>query len=60
MKVWGQMWARQQEQQQSIETWHQGFMASPHPFSVDGRVLKTSPECIAPKNALSVSHSGGE
>ncbi|KFZ50930.1 hypothetical protein N321_01123, partial [Antrostomus carolinensis] len=58
VKVWGQVWARQSEQQQSIETWLQGFLASPHPFSVDGRVLKTSPECIAPKNAPSVSHSG--
>ncbi|XP_040446634.1 uncharacterized protein LOC121086673 [Falco naumanni] len=58
VEVWGQLWARQPEQQQSIKTWHQGFLASPHPFSVDGRVLKTSPECIAPKNAPSVSHSG--
>ncbi|XP_054699285.1 uncharacterized protein LOC129213385 isoform X1 [Grus americana] len=58
VKVWGQVWARQPEQQQSIETWHQDFLASPHPFSVDGSVLKTSPECIAPKNPLSVSHSG--
>ncbi|XP_074697378.1 uncharacterized protein LOC141930445 isoform X1 [Strix aluco] len=55
VKVWGQVWARQPEQQQSIKTWHQGFLASPHPFSVDGRVLKTSPECIAPKNAPSMS-----
>lgn len=60
VKVWGQVWARQPEQQQSIETWRQGFLASPHPISVDGRVLKTSPECITPKNALSVLHSGGE
>ncbi|KFP47207.1 hypothetical protein N323_06245, partial [Cathartes aura] len=58
VKVWGQVWARQPEQQQSIETWRQGFLASPHPISVDGRVLKTSPECITPKNALSVLHSG--
>ncbi|KFW67243.1 hypothetical protein AS28_11608, partial [Pygoscelis adeliae] len=58
VKVWGQMWARQLEQQQSIETWRQGFLASSHPFSVDGRVLKTSPECVTPKNAPSVSHSG--
>ncbi|XP_074961961.1 uncharacterized protein LOC142062812 isoform X1 [Phalacrocorax aristotelis] len=57
VKVWGQVWARQPEQQQSIETWHQDFLASPHPFSVDGRVLKTSPNCVAPKNAPSVSHS---
>ncbi|KAF1460471.1 hypothetical protein FQV24_0014452, partial [Spheniscus mendiculus] len=58
VKVWGQMWARQLEQQQSIETWRQGFLASSHPFSVDGRLLKTSPECVTPKNAPSVSHSG--
>ncbi|KAF1537575.1 hypothetical protein FQV20_0013663, partial [Eudyptula albosignata] len=58
VKVWGQMWAQQLEQQQSIETWRQGFLASSHPFSVDGRLLKTSPECITPKNAPSVSHSG--
>ncbi|XP_014814167.1 PREDICTED: uncharacterized protein LOC106897803 isoform X2 [Calidris pugnax] len=57
VKVWGQVWAREPEQQQSIKTWHQGFMASPHPFSVDGRVLKTSPECVAPKNVPSVLHS---
>ncbi|KAM6078875.1 uncharacterized protein LJ206_008825 [Theristicus caerulescens] len=57
VKVWGQVWARQAEQQQSIESWRQGFLASPHPFSVDGRVLKTSPECIAPKNAPSMSRS---
>lgn len=60
VKVWGQMWAQHLEQQQSIETWRQGFLASSHPFSVDGRLLKTSPECITPKNAPSVSHSGGE
>ncbi|XP_068276378.1 uncharacterized protein [Nyctibius grandis] len=57
VKVWGQVWARQPEQQQSIEAWHQDFLANPHPFSVDGRVLKSSPECITPKNAPSVSHS---
>lgn len=57
VKVWGQVWARQLEQQQSIETWCQGFLASPHTFSVDDRVVKTSPECIAPGNAPSVSHS---
>lgn len=60
VKVWGQVWARQLEQQQSIETWCQGFLASPHTFSVDDRVVKTSPECIAPGNAPSVSHSSGE
>ncbi|XP_065500927.1 uncharacterized protein LOC135994349 isoform X1 [Caloenas nicobarica] len=58
VKVWGQVWARQPEQQRSIETWLQGFLASPHPFSVDGRVLKNSPECVTPKNAPSVLHSG--
>ncbi|XP_074014867.1 uncharacterized protein [Numenius arquata] len=58
VKIWGQVWAREPEQQQSIKTWRQGFMASPHPFSVDGRALKTSPECVAPKNVPSVSHSG--
>ena len=60
VKVWGQVWARQLAQQRSIETWRQGFLTSPHSFSVDGRVLETSPECITPKNALSMSHNGGE
>ncbi|KFV02029.1 hypothetical protein N340_11204, partial [Tauraco erythrolophus] len=58
VKVWGQVWARELEQQQSIKTWRQGLLASPHPFSVDGRVLETSPDCVAPKNAPSVSRSG--
>nr|XP_009937517.1 PREDICTED: uncharacterized protein LOC104333682 [Opisthocomus hoazin] len=58
VKVWGQVWARQLAQQRSIETWRQGFLTSPHSFSVDGRVLETSPECITPKNALSMSHNG--
>ncbi|XP_039416361.1 uncharacterized protein LOC104684914 isoform X2 [Corvus cornix cornix] len=58
VKVWGQVWAQQPEQEQSIKTWLQGFLANPHPFSVDGRVLKTSPECVAPKNVPLVSHNG--
>ncbi|XP_031981993.1 uncharacterized protein LOC116452021 isoform X1 [Corvus moneduloides] len=58
VKVWGQVWAQQPEQEQSIKTWLQGFLASPHPFSVDGRVLKTSPECVTPKNVPLVSHNG--
>ncbi|KAM6249820.1 uncharacterized protein LJ264_009628 isoform 1-T2 [Porphyrio hochstetteri] len=57
VKVWGQVWAQLPEQQQLIKTWHQDFMASPHPFAVEGRVLKTSPECVAPKNPLPKSHS---
>lgn len=60
VKVWDQAWAWQPEQQRSIETWCWGFLASPHPFAVDGSVLKTGPECIAPKATLSVSHSAGE
>ncbi|KFQ46834.1 hypothetical protein N333_12849, partial [Nestor notabilis] len=56
VKVWGQAWARQPEQQHSIETWCRGFLASPHPFTVDGSMLKTSPECIAPKGTPSMSH----
>lgn len=60
VKVWGKVWAQQPEQEQSIKTWLQGFLASPHPFSVDGRVLKTSPECVTPKNVPFVSHNGGK
>ncbi|XP_064376726.1 uncharacterized protein LOC112983371 [Dromaius novaehollandiae] len=51
VKVSGQVWARQPEQQQSITAWRQGFVASPHPFSVEGRVLKTSAECVTLRNA---------
>ncbi|KAM6054679.1 uncharacterized protein VSU04_010845 isoform 2-T2 [Chlamydotis macqueenii] len=58
VKVWGQVWARQPEQQQAIESWRQGFLASPQLFSMDGSMLKTSPECVALKNAPSVLHSG--
>ncbi|XP_063270194.1 uncharacterized protein LOC134559406 [Prinia subflava] len=58
VKVWGQVWAQQPEQEQSIKTCLQGFLASSHPFSVDGRVLKTSPECVTPKNMPFTSHSG--
>lgn len=55
--VWSQVWARQPEQQRSIETWCQGFLASPHPFTVDGSMLKTSPERVSPKATPSMSHS---
>nr|XP_013795383.1 PREDICTED: uncharacterized protein LOC106482364 isoform X1 [Apteryx mantelli mantelli]XP_013795384.1 PREDICTED: uncharacterized protein LOC106482364 isoform X2 [Apteryx mantelli mantelli] len=57
VKVSGQVWARLPEQQQSIIAWHQSFLASPHPFSVEGRVLKTSAECVTLKNAPSTSQS---
>ncbi|KAM9013920.1 uncharacterized protein PRD47_007652 [Ara ararauna] len=57
VKVWDQAWAPQPEQQHSIKTWCRGFLASPHPFAVDGSVLKTSPKCITPKATPSVSHS---
>lgn len=60
VKVWGQVWGVQPEQEQSIKTCLQGFLASPHPFSMDGRVLKTSPECVTSKNMPFLSHSGGK
>ncbi|CAM5087099.1 unnamed protein product [Natator depressus] len=54
----GQVWAKSPEQQHLILNWHRDFTASPHPFSVDGRVLKTNKECVAPDNAVSTSQSG--
>lgn len=60
VKVSGRVHARQPVQQQSIESWRRGLLASPHPFSVDGRVLKTSPECIAPRSTPASSQSNCE
>lgn len=60
VKVSGRVRARLPVQQQSIESWRQGLLASPHPFSVDGRVLKTSPECIAPRSTPASSQSSCE
>ncbi|XP_068765233.1 uncharacterized protein [Struthio camelus] len=57
LKVSGQMWARLPEEQQSIIAWRQGFLASPHPFSVEGRMLKSSAECVALKSAPSMLQS---
>uniref|UniRef100_A0A8B9IGK7 LTD domain-containing protein n=1 Tax=Anser cygnoides TaxID=8845 RepID=A0A8B9IGK7_ANSCY len=57
VKVSGRVRARLPMQQQSIESWRRGLLASPHPFSVDGRVLKTSPECIAPRSTPVSSQS---
>lgn len=60
VKVLGRVRARLPMQQQSIESWRRGLLASPHPFSVDGRVLKTSPECIAPRSTPVSSQSSCE
>eukprot|EP00075_Anas_platyrhynchos_P002907 XP_005025964.2 uncharacterized protein LOC101800187 [Anas platyrhynchos] len=57
VKVSGRVRARLPVQQQSIESWRRGLLTSPHPFSVDGRVLKTSPECIAPRSTPASSQS---
>lgn len=60
VKVSGRVRARLPVQQQSIESWRRGLLTSPHPFSVDGRVLKTSPECIAPRSTPASSQSSCE
>ncbi|KAG6922066.1 hypothetical protein G0U57_003950 [Chelydra serpentina] len=58
LQLSGQVWAKSPEQQHLILNWHGDFAASPHPFSVDGRVLKTNKECVAPDNAVTTSQSG--
>ncbi|XP_044835055.1 uncharacterized protein LOC123343767 isoform X3 [Mauremys mutica] len=58
LKLSGQVWAKSPEQQHLILNWHRDFAASPHPFSVDGRVLKTNKECVALDNAVSTSQNG--
>ncbi|XP_053898659.1 uncharacterized protein LOC128844737 isoform X3 [Malaclemys terrapin pileata] len=58
LQLSGQVWAKSPEQQHLILNWHRDFAASPHPFSVDGRVLKTNKECVTPDNAVSASQNG--
>lgn len=57
VKISGRMHAPLPEQQQSMESWRQDLLASPHRFSVDGRVLETSPECIAQRSTPVSSQS---
>uniref|UniRef100_A0A8C8R789 LTD domain-containing protein n=1 Tax=Pelusios castaneus TaxID=367368 RepID=A0A8C8R789_9SAUR len=58
LQLSGQVWAKSLEQQHLILNWRRDFLASLHPFPVDGRVLKMNKECITPGNAVSTSHSG--
>lgn len=60
VKISGRMHAPLPEQQQSMESWRQDLLASPHRFSVDGRVLETSPECIAQRSTPVSSQSSCE
>ncbi|OXB72734.1 UNVERIFIED_CONTAM: hypothetical protein H355_009915 [Colinus virginianus] len=57
VKISGQMRALWPEQKQFMESWRQDLLASPHQFSVDGRVLETSPECIAQRSTSVSSQS---
>uniref|UniRef100_A0A8D0HLD4 LTD domain-containing protein n=2 Tax=Sphenodon punctatus TaxID=8508 RepID=A0A8D0HLD4_SPHPU len=46
LKLSGQVWARSQEQLHLITMWQRDFSTSPHPFPVEGRVLKTNTPCV--------------
>ncbi|XP_061456293.1 uncharacterized protein LOC133372075 isoform X2 [Rhineura floridana] len=50
LKVSGQVWARSPRQLQLLIQWHSNFSASPHPFPVDGRMLKPNAACSTPGN----------
>ncbi|XP_074867282.1 uncharacterized protein LOC142021895 isoform X2 [Carettochelys insculpta] len=58
VQLTGQVWARSLEQQHLILNWLKEFTASPDPFSVAGRVLKTMKECTAPDNTALESRNG--
>nr|XP_060642378.1 uncharacterized protein LOC132781870 isoform X1 [Anolis sagrei ordinatus]XP_060642379.1 uncharacterized protein LOC132781870 isoform X1 [Anolis sagrei ordinatus] len=41
----GQLWARSREQRELLLRWWSHFSTSPHPFTVDGRLLRAKAEC---------------
>ncbi|XP_054849640.1 uncharacterized protein LOC129339061 [Eublepharis macularius] len=45
LKLSGQLWARSSEQLQLLSKWQADFSRSPHPFLVDGRLLKPNRSC---------------
>ncbi|XP_042720358.1 uncharacterized protein LOC122176123 isoform X3 [Lagopus leucura] len=57
VKISGRMHVPLPEQQQPMESWRKDLLASPHRFSVDGRELETSPECMAQRSTPVSSQS---
>ncbi|XP_063171291.1 uncharacterized protein LOC134505497 isoform X2 [Candoia aspera] len=55
LELSGQVWARSPEQLQLLSQWQLNFSLSPHPFSVDGILLKANTPCTSSSEGVPVS-----